>query len=328
MGMQGFAAAHGFYSPTAIDAPDVEEGGGVEATPAADNEQPVLSAEAIPPLLADAEHHDSGSSTSPGIATPPTPTELLGSGVFRDSAMSTNTDMSSEVPIKWTGPMESKSPPSVARQESLMPTIPGAWQPTPIEEKSEQDAAAIELQQNEEQVQAVTQRIQSPELKQMDPEARKSEAGIVGVVDPTPVKPGTVNDEPPKDVDPNKGWVLVNVEGRESSGNGEKSQDPVPPPEPQSAPQTEPSEAIGSDSTPISTSQAPIGDISPVAKAIVIVDAVDAKKKGRSSRDEGAASPGSRFRRLLSLSKKEVSSVRLSKHYSALIDPFCGRIDH
>ncbi|KAL1748892.1 hypothetical protein HDZ31DRAFT_28473 [Schizophyllum fasciatum] len=123
--------------------------------------------------------------STPGTqaGTPP----LLPSGVFRDSAFSSNTEESAEVPIKWTGLAarlqegESRTGVNERVRSDPDPPLPGAWQPTPVEEKPAElrpDSGVGREESPAREVQEVSGRIASPELTQPDV-VRKSEAGLI-----------------------------------------------------------------------------------------------------------------------------------------------------
>lgn len=234
-----------------------------------------------------------------GANTPP----LLGPGVFRDSAFSSNSDVSYDIPIKWTGignildpsqtEQASRLKPSVEKRVSSMgPMLPGAWQPSPIEEKYEEEDGMVNDQPASAPGQGpttpiheVVSRVVSPEMNEPDMRLRKSEAALVGMVAET--MPSKSKDPPNSGT--GQGWVLVNVEGANSPTFGDSdspsrliSRSPVASPASQSS---------GGANTP----QLPSSEhatMSPEAKAIVIIDAVDAnnKSKAKTSQD-GLTSP-------------------------------------
>lgn len=272
--------------------------------------------------------------------TPP----LLSPGVFRDtvrdSAFSSSTDASCDIPIKWTGIPDRVQDKAASRKVDAQhrvsqgPMLPGGWQPTPIEEKAEDDydvedqSINVVLDQDkfpESNVQEVGSRVSSPRFKKAVLGQRKSEAGVV--VHPQPSLPPPV---PLLDKDKGKevgsassghGWVLVNVEGKSSPTQteleqGSQSLDSVLP---RSSDRPRSPVHKASNSSAIAAAKqgqpksptAEQSSMSPAAKAIVIIDAVDAKNKGKNQskgRSEGTSSPGPR--RFFSLSRK--NSVSLS----------------
>ncbi|KAJ7462686.1 hypothetical protein B0H11DRAFT_2053825 [Mycena galericulata] len=213
-------------------------------------------------------------STTPG--TPP----LLSPTAFRDSVFSTTTTTDSTydvpIPIKWTG-TERDSQVDADTRDSLGPSFPGGWQPTPIEEKPEDiggfgDADSV-LEQNHTPtpgVQDVTQRVASPDVQSADLALRKSEAGLVGLI------AASEN----RDASEGKGWVVVDVEGQ---GGGKEEDLPIvssPEPQSPSSPAVQPKSTKDSSQ---SSSGTPVqSPVSHAAKAIAIVDAIEAKNKSGS----------------------------------------------
>ncbi|TRM65791.1 hypothetical protein BD626DRAFT_485826 [Schizophyllum amplum] len=179
--------------------------------------------------------------TPPGTqaGTPP----LLSPGVFRDSAFSSNTDMSAEVPIKWTGiAARLEEEPSVMRpsmgervRSEDDPHLPGAWQPTPAEEEYAElrpDSGVGRDESPAREVQEVHGRVSSPEMMQPDV-FRKSEAGLIEIASRRQTRGEGSPDSPPRSSGEGsptaatarpgapktrsghtsvRGWVLVNVE--------------------------------------------------------------------------------------------------------------------
>ncbi|KAL1714880.1 hypothetical protein EV715DRAFT_294747 [Schizophyllum commune] len=175
-------------------------------------------------------------------STPP----LLPSGVFRDSAFSSNTEESAEVPIKWTGLaarlQEGEPRPGMGERvrSDPDPPLPGAWQPTPAEEKPAElrpDSGVGREESPPREVQEVSGRVRSPELTEPDV-LRKSEAGLIeqasrrqtGQAAEMGVLPSSPEGSPSAPSSPTsatarpggpktksghtsvRGWVLVNVE--------------------------------------------------------------------------------------------------------------------
>ncbi|KAF5377663.1 hypothetical protein D9615_005253 [Tricholomella constricta] len=262
--------------------------------------RPVSTRTKTPPLLT--------SSVPPPAQSPPAlgqdadaPTlQLLGPGAFRDSAFSSTSDTSYNVPIKWTGigealaqdqaaklgENESSSTPTNERASSLGPMLPGAWQPTPIDEKHEDTDGDMASPTFEEKhggpktpIHEVTSRVASPELTRPDMHLRKSEAALVGLIAETTPHPlpsmakGTGVDSP--SLGSGKGWVLVNIDGA----------DAAPQPSGIACPSTELSHPAVEHTMP--TSQ---------AKAIVIMDAVDTKNKSRTT-GQDSPDPASPFKK-------------------------------
>ncbi|KAJ7071232.1 hypothetical protein C8F01DRAFT_423353 [Mycena amicta] len=186
--------------------------------------------------------------------TPP----ILSPNAFRDSAFSsaTNSTFDMPIPIKWTGLGRDSS--SEGR-DSTGPVFPGGWQPTPIDEKPE-DLEDFEAEQRQQglptpEIQEVPVRVNSLDHQSGDVELRKSEAGLVGLIAAI---------ETNKSTSESKGWVVVDVEG-----NGENIASP------------DPAKDIIQSETPSGTDTPT--PISPAAKAIAIVDAIESKNKSTSS---------------------------------------------
>ncbi len=246
--------------------------------------------------------------------TEPNTPPLLGPGVFRDSAFSSNTEMSAEIPIKWTGLVADPVP----EDAEPTPNLPGGWQATPAEEKEEAVGCGMDINldqsaQPEHAIQEVVERVASPTLSEPDM-PRKSEAGLIGMVSSTNRK-GKEKDTSGH----GQGWVMVNVEAPPSAAAEVK--DVLAPAEDvtnsQSTDTAESSlkAADGEDITRQRSS--PKASMSPAAKAIVIIDAVDQKHK--KSKSEQVQSP-SRIRRFFSLSRKDsvcyTSSTSTSPDFS------------
>ncbi|KAJ7130060.1 hypothetical protein C8R43DRAFT_1074140 [Mycena crocata] len=235
-------------------------------------------------------------------STPGTP-PLLGPGAFRDSAFSSATNSTYEVPIpiKWTGG-GGDSRDEVLNTSESGPVFPGGWQPTPIEEKPEDgtyEEPEVQHDAPTPDVQEVSHRVASPDLQAADLALRKSEAGLVGLI------AASESQEVPQspDASEGKGWVVVDVEGK-----GDGAGMPVVS---SSEPQT-PITPLKKSNTPLSASsnsgtgtptQSPVPH---AAKAIAIVDAIEAKNKSSSKGKSPStdAPPGSIRRKLFSLGRK------------------------
>jgi hypothetical protein len=229
--------------------------------------------------------------------------QLLSPGAFRDSAFSSTSNSTEDVPIpiKWTG----------EERESVGPSFPGGWQPTPIDEKPEdmggfdnvpeEDTIIEEHDGPTPDVQSVTQRVASPDLQAADLALRKSEAGLVGLIAAT---------ENP-DVSEGKGWVVVDVEGK---GDGASAptlggSHIVASPEPQS-PQSPISPAVLPNATKDSSKSGGSGTASPpmahpAAKAIAAVDAIEAKNKSSSKSKQSTENSPSGIRKFFSKGRKD-----------------------
>lgn len=266
------------------------------------------------PLRSSSSPKQSAIPSSDKSPTPP----LLGVGVFavgstyRNSELSSNTEAdvkSCEIPIAWTGNEEGRRVqdlPTIAENPktpkadrlSIGPMLPGGWQSTPEEEKPAevvsigQDAVAKASPTPntvDAALQDVDAHVASPELMVADEKARKSQVGSVGVIPapgpppplPSPEKDSTTAEQKEDGENSNQGWVLINVEAKEhkrgkSSGSG-------PPTEMVTVPTPKSNEAaLDATVTPETSKE---GTLSSAAKAIVMADAVEAKK-------EKAKSPG------------------------------------
>ncbi|KAJ6574806.1 hypothetical protein B0H19DRAFT_1254458 [Mycena capillaripes] len=245
-------------------------------------------------------------------STPGTPPHLLSPSAFRDSAFSSASTSTDDVPIpiKWTG---------VERESG--PIFPGGWQPTPIDEKPE-EYAFDEPEPIQEQydgptpdVQEVAQRVASPDLQAADLALRKSEAGLVGLIAATENPEVTSNPEISKspEASEGKGWVVVDVEGSADAPKQGNSPPVVASPEPltPTSPMmpTKSSTKSGGSGTPVHT------PIPPTAKAIAVVDAIEAKNKSASS-----DSP-SGIRKLFSLGRKHSNPPSPSPSVQNVMSP-------
>jgi hypothetical protein len=244
---------------------------------------------------------------------------LLGIGAFRDSAFSTQSEMSCEIPIKWTGPfkeeLNTNSEKSKLNPNCLSngPRFPGGWQPTPIEEKGEdelrqQQRPSEERKSTTTPIQEIGSRVESPEIVKPDMSLRKSEAALVRIIQDTSPRPSLTNfgnSQWKQNSAPvaGQGWVLVNVE---NSNNPSPTVDPQGPPgdikDVRSPEPIQPDPLFGPDSS----IKFPIGETSAAAKAIVIIDSMDSKhKKSRSTSNHKDGREGSSgVRRFFSLNRK------------------------
>ncbi|KAG7099385.1 hypothetical protein E1B28_001240 [Marasmius oreades] len=246
---------------------------------------------------------------------------LLSPGTFRDSAFSSSTEMSKEIPIKWTGrDLEAlntgdKRPSQPDRMSSVGPILPGGWQPSPVEEKEMTPRSPEpEIKDTEEHLELKQNvRVASPEFN--DPpeqQLRRSEAAWMGVISPNdqPALPPLESDisrgkqrQESSGSSTGQGWVLVNVEGKGSaiSPTTETSKDAVgvsPGSQSSSSPYIPGPEVDGGHVKQPTSANA---SMSPAAKTIVIIDAVDGKKSKQTKESPSA----SRVRRFFSLSRKD-----------------------
>lgn len=240
---------------------------------------------------------------------------LLPSGVFRDSSMTSDTDITREIPIKWTGPLNkdlvtAKDETSKPRphEPSGSPVIPGSWRrtPSPIADKAGDFKRNSTERQRKSQtpIHETESRVEAPEVVQPDAELRKSEAALVGMIRATETPPPPVPTAHRKDTSAStgngQGWVMVNVENPQSSA-------------PQLGSETKGvsrhTPGASGSQTSVSTGE---GDqlrpqqASPEAKAIVVIDVLNSKnKKARSATNTKESDSG--MRRLFSLTRKNSS---------------------
>ncbi|CAA7266600.1 unnamed protein product [Cyclocybe aegerita] len=265
--------------------------------------------------------HNSKPST-PIVESGPSP-PLLGGGAFRDSAFSSSSGATVEIPIQWTGPLkeefkfdQEKPPRLKSSRLSSTPMFPGGWQPTPIAEKAEDEtgipAPPVQQTQQTTPIHELDSRIESPEIMQPDVALRKSEAALVGIIQSTSSPPPVPSMHQPERKDTTasspggKGWVLVNVDNNAVNGTAQ-----------QAATNSEP-QATSSPEGPIPGSPKPNGvakpntpvpeQASPAAKAIVIIDAMESKHKKSQSASKNKEEGSSGLKRFFSLSRK--NSVR------------------
>ncbi|KAG7450341.1 uncharacterized protein BT62DRAFT_506386 [Guyanagaster necrorhizus] len=241
---------------------------------------------------------------------------LLSPGVFRDSAFSSNTDISAEVPIKWTGIADAKAAETEARP-SASPKFPGGWQTTPIEEKDEVASTTSQVTPEngvpqEQPIQDVPHRIASPVLSEPDEELRKSEAGMVGCISP----PVTAKGKEKDNKSGKQGWVLVSVEGGSASSPIAAAQADRQLDETGSQGLRHPAQQGSNDADMTLPTSGKA--TSAAAKAIVIIDAVETKHKHKTTFGKGdmvSESP-SRIKRFFSLSRKDSVRVFAPSSYS------------
>ncbi|KAH7880544.1 uncharacterized protein C8R40DRAFT_1165504 [Lentinula edodes] len=251
-----------------------------------------------------------GDLLSPGV--------FKNSGIYRDSAFSSNSDVSAEIPIKWTGAHRESQQIREEKRISEGPKFPGGWEASPIEEKEEIDATGrvslnFDLDQNKHPEMPVYDvRVASPEITMAVSGTRKSEAGLIelnnATFSPPPPLPtqSSSDDAPsspkgkPREVGSGAGWVLVNIEGKNDNGT-------VAPPVSEVGPASSSAEReiSSSDNHPPSAESSsksvvkPVDDPStPKAKAIVIVHNPEGKK-GKTKKDS------SRIKRLLSITRRD-----------------------
>ncbi|KAG5654745.1 hypothetical protein H0H81_003753 [Sphagnurus paluster] len=300
VGATGFSS---FYSGTPVHASRTTLSHSRSETPPGNRPRtplaPVTTRPQTPPLVA------TNNTASSSSQSPPAPvhqdsvgSQLLGPGVFRDSAFSSNTDTIYDVPIKWSGmekavgPIqhpkpdhEGRSRPPNKRESSMGPILPGGWQSSPIEEKAEETT----ISQNPDSptsdshngsapktpIHEVTSRA-TPELTRPDMYMRKSEAAVVGMISDTsspalPARRKVSRADTPNFLPNAQGWVLVNVEGTAGL--------------PQPASNASQPAASGSEAKLAPTE----------AKAIAIMDAVDSRNRSKTNAQDVTLTPKKRF---------------------------------
>ena len=234
---------------------------------------------------------------------------LLGITAFRDSAFSSNT----LTPITWTGSY--KEDVKVGQKPKLNPNhssngriFPGGWESTPVDGKLEEETEISTSMSGEKGttstlIQENDCRIEAPVMVTSDTSLRKSEAALVRIIASTSHVP-SIPQRATKDSG-GQGWVLVNVESSESTRPAFGSESAGPS-------DTVASRPNGSKrpNSPLHNSPSLSEQPSPAAKAIVIMDAMDSKRKKRSTMQlkgsDGEGNAG--LRRFFSLHKKNLTS--------------------
>ncbi|KAJ7786001.1 hypothetical protein B0H16DRAFT_1876102 [Mycena metata] len=282
--------------------PPLDEGPAREQMPDSDPSPHLVLTPPLEPLPQSSHEQPTLVHSSP--STPGTP-PLLG-GAFRDSAFSsggrdsavssaTNSTYDAvPIPIKWTGTARD----SLETQDSYGPTFPGGWQPTPIDERPEDAFNAPDGEEEQDgptpDVQSVSHRVQSPDLQAADLALRKSEAGLVGLIAASETKDSTgeAGGE-------GKGWVVVDVEGK--GGDTQSSPIITSPIVASPVPQSPTSPPSTSKKSTGSGTMSPSQQVSPAAKAIAIVDAIEAKQAKSTSSSDGPSG----IKKLFSLGRKD-----------------------
>lgn len=272
------------------------------------------------------------SRTSAKAASQPV-TPLLGPGAFRDSSLSSNTGQVADIASTWPGPGRGNGLSSIGIHGDDH-VLPGGWIPTSVETKAlgdhpdESTAHDHALRSPEEQ----EVKVGIPELVRPRRRLRSGEATFVPEVHladihrmndagphypPMRSAPNRRETDPPKSPD---GWVLVSV-GQPSMTGAPQAPNPTsrpslrrkhsfPPTKLQKPPHSGSPQSTGFRGA---TTGSPDGrghrkmpsnpnpsSMSPAAKAIVIIDAMQAKRKATSG-----DAPQSSFRKFFSLSRPE-----------------------
>ncbi|KAF6766363.1 hypothetical protein DFP72DRAFT_866284 [Ephemerocybe angulata] len=271
------------------------------------------------------------------------PLTLLSPGAFRDSGLS---DVSQEVPVRWTGQGKETSPPPLPRLTSsslATPQIPGGWKATPIDERQEEEDSFFPPEPSPVQTTPIHEtlsRVESPEVVRPNTSLRRSEAVVYGMMaassppplphlppesHPPPVSMLQTERVPSRTSEKSKkegggvagqGWVLVNVEGsaapspRPDAGAGS-----IGTGRPSTSSQRGgpiPAHERNAPLTPEVVRSPPRDETPLAAKAIVVVDAIDSrhKKNRAASANKEIAEGGSGVRRFFSLNRKNSKKIR------------------
>ena len=243
---------------------------------------------------------------------------LLGMNAFRDSAFSSNPPTPTTLARSYKKDAKLEQEPKLSSSyDSSGPMFPGGWQTTLVDRKVEEEtgfstsmsegmgAASTPIREND-------CHIEAPAITAPDMSLRKSEAALIGMITSTSHVPPISQDEKPRKTSQNslssggQGWVLVNVEGSNavrSDDSAGTSNSTTPRPHESKRPNSPLSTSVSAPDTPKSSA---FEQPSPVAKAIVIMDAIDPKKKKRSTMESKDGSEGSStgFKQFFSLNKK------------------------
>ncbi|KAF8912832.1 hypothetical protein CPB84DRAFT_1759610 [Gymnopilus junonius] len=229
---------------------------------------------------------------------------LLGLGAFRDSEISSNSEMSHEIPIKWAGPLQEGVGGRLKLGSSCNssgPKLPGAWQPTPIAEKTEEEAGPPSSEEKKDSTTPIHElgsRFEMPQIVRPEMPLRKSEAALVGIIHSTSPPPPVPSVDRPNEKGSSagggQGWVLPFSSPHENAlpGVNKEQLSPYPTPEAKADPKA--------------VQEPQYEQASPAARAIVIVDAMNFKHQ-KSSSTSASKLPGesaSSVRRFFSLSRK------------------------
>ena len=250
------------------------------------------------------------------LSSPP----LLGTNTFRDSALSLNPATQTTFARSYKKDAKLEQEPRLnPSYDSSGPMFPGGWQTKSVDWKVEEEsefstsmsegkgAASTPIHENDSHIEA-------PAITAPDMSLRKSEVALIGMISSTSHVPPISQDEKSHKASENpsssggQGWVLVNVEGSNAVRSDESGSSNATSPRLPNSPL----------STKDSISHTPKSSApeqpSPAAKAIVILDAMDAKKKKRSTVESKESSEGNStgFKQFFSLTKKNSVSEILS----------------
>ena len=254
----------------------------------------------------------------------------LGMNAFRDSAFSSNPTTPTTLAGSYKKDVE-QEPKLNPSYSSSGPMFPGGWQLTSVDRKEETGFSTS----TSEEKSAVSTPIhendchrEAPAIIAPDMSLRKSEAALIGMIASTSDAPPIPQDDKPRKASQNslssggQGWVLVNVEGSNAvrSGLGSESAGPsdATPLRPLAHEPKRPNSPLSASVSAPHTPKSPVLEQpSPAAKAIVIMDAVDSKKKRRSTMEPKEGSEGSTsLKQFFSLNKKNSVSEFFSEFVS------------
>lgn len=251
-----------------------------------------------------AENKNSIPSTN-NLSSPP-----LGMNVFKDFTPSSNT-------ITPTGSYKKDEKLEQGRlnpsHSSSRPMSPTGWQSTQVDEKQEgtELSASMSEKKKSSPLTPIHQNNEAPAIITPDMSLSKSEAALVGIIASTSHVPSIPESDKSRmkesrpSLGSGQGWVLVNVEGSaarpESAGPSDTSTS-------QSDELQRFNSSLSRGFSP-STSKSPaLEQSSPAAKAIVIIDAMDSKRKKRSTMQPKENSEGNTgLKRFFSLNKNMMS---------------------
>ncbi|KAH9064162.1 hypothetical protein EDB87DRAFT_1765767 [Lactarius vividus] len=284
-----------------------------------------------------------------GTPTPP----LLGPGAFRDSAISSNTSQTVDVPIAWTG-VGKENGHSGSGPRSRDPkenALPGGWISARIKESNvpgdpneshRHKHAMPPLSQPEEQeVKAATPELVYPKLRPaksgkatLVTEPPRPELHGARAADRLPAPAPGMRDHNPAKV-PAEGWVLVNVGHPGVPGapppqvtnpllqHGLQRKRSFPPMSSQRPPPTHSPYSTGSRGVPAGLtvgghkkghSTYNPSSMSPAAKAIVVFDAIEAKRKAATGDTSQSG-----FRKFFSLTRPDSPGKSSGKERKLLL---------
>ena len=244
------------------------------------------------------------------LSSPP-----LGMNAFRDSAFSSSSTTPTTLAGSYKKDAKLEQEPQLnPSYSSSGPMFPGGWQSMPVDRKVGEETGFSMSEVKRTASPSIHENdchIEAPAIIAPDMTLRKSEAALVGMIALTSHTPSVSQDDKSQKESQNslssggQGWVLVNVEGANAVRSASDSVSSGP--SDATTPRPHESKRFNS---PLSTSVGPshtpkspvLDQPSPVAKAIVIMDAMDSKKKKRSTMESSEGSMG--LKQFFSLNKK------------------------